>query len=79
MSMLDVEGGGERMKILHMVAYALLWVGGLNWGLVGLLNLNLVENILGMGIAKLVYILVGVAAVYTVATHMGECKVCGKS
>ena len=67
------------MKILHMVAYALLWVGGLNWGLVGLLNMNLVENILGMGIAKLVYILVGVSAVYSVATHMGECKVCGKS
>ena len=67
------------MKILHMASYALLWVGGLNWGLVGLFNMNLVENILGMGIAKLVYILVGVAAVYTVATHMGECKVCGKS
>lgn len=67
------------MKILHMVAYALLWVGGINWGLVGLLNMNLVENILGMGIAKLIYILVGVAAVYSVATHMGECKVCGKS
>lgn len=67
------------MKILHMVAYALLWVGGLNWGLVGLFNMNLVETILGMGIAKLVYILVGVAAVYTVATHMGECKVCGKA
>ena len=67
------------MKMLHMAAYALLWVGGLNWGLVGLLNMNLVENILGMGIAKLVYILVGVSAVYSVATHMGECKVCGKS
>lgn len=67
------------MKVLHMVAYALLWVGGLNWGLVGLFNMNLVETILGMGIAKLVYILVGAAAVYTAATHMGECKVCGKS
>ena len=79
MSMLDVGKGGEKMKMLHMAAYALLWVGGLNWGLVGLLNMNLVENILGMGIAKLVYILVGVSAVYSVATHMGECKVCGKS
>lgn len=67
------------MKVLHMVAYALVWVGGLNWGLVGLFNMNLVETILGMGIAKLVYILVGVAAVYTAATHMGDCKVCGKA
>ena len=64
------------MKILHMVAYALLWVGGLNWGLVGLLNLNLVENLLGMDIAKLVYILVGLATVYVIAMHKGDCKTC---
>lgn len=67
------------MKALHMVAYILLWVGGLNWGLVGLLNLNLVESILGMDIAKIVYIVVGLATVYVIATHMGDCKVCGKS
>lgn len=69
--------GGERMKALHMVAYILLWVGGLNWGLVGLLNMNLVESILGMDLAKMVYIVVGLATVYVVATHMGDCKVCG--
>lgn len=31
------------MKMLHKVAIILVWAGGLNWGLVGLLNFNLVE------------------------------------
>lgn len=65
------------MKILHMAAYILLWVGGINWGLVGLGMGNVVEGLLGMDIAKLVYIVVGLSAVYTLATHMGDCKVCG--
>lgn len=68
------------MKALHMVAFTLLVVGGLNWGLVALFNLNLVEAIFGgLGLTNIVYILVGVAAVYIGATHMGDCKVCGKS
>ena len=67
------------MKALHMASYILLWVGGLNWGLWGLLNMNLVETLLGMDLAKFVYILVGVATVYVIATHMKDCKVCAKS
>lgn len=67
------------MKPLHMVAYILLWVGGLNWGLVGLLNMNIVESVVGMDLAKIVYIVVGLATVYVIATHMNDCKVCGKS
>lgn len=67
------------MKALHMVAYGLLWVGGLNWGLIGLFNFNLVNAVLGSmpTVEKLVYVLVGAATVYIVATHMNDCKVCG--
>lgn len=65
------------MKLLHMAAYTLLWVGGINWGLVGLMDYNLVESLLGMNLAKWVYILVGLATVYIVATHKSDCKVCG--
>jgi uncharacterized membrane protein YuzA (DUF378 family) len=66
-----------NMKLLHMVAYVLLWVGGLNWGLVGLLHVNLVEMIFGMGmLTNLIYVLVGLSAVYSLLTHMGDCKVC---
>ena len=68
------------MKALHMVAYVLLWVGGLNWGLVGLFNFNLVTALFGMWpmLVTLVYVLVGLSAVYTAFTHMGDCKVCSK-
>lgn len=75
---LDIRKGGDiQMKALHMGACILLWVGGLNWGLVGLLNMNLVESVVGMDLAKIVYILVGLSTVYVIATHMGDCKVCG--
>lgn len=67
------------MKTLHMAAYILLWVGGINWGLIGLFQTNVVNMLLSTmpQIEQLVYILVGVATVYVVATHMGDCKVCG--
>ena len=64
------------MKLLHMVAYGLLFAGGLNWGLVGLFNFNLVEVLFG-SFSMAVYVLVGAATVYALFTHMGECKVCG--
>lgn len=68
------------MKLLHMVAFALLVVGGLNWGLLALLNINLVTMVFGSmpSLVTLVYVLVGVSAVYLAATHMGDCKVCSK-
>jgi uncharacterized membrane protein YuzA (DUF378 family) len=66
------------MKTVHMVAYMLLWVGGLNWGLIGLFNFNLVEMVLGSmpGLVMLVYVLVGASAVFSATTHIKECKVC---
>ncbi len=68
----------KNEKLIHMVAFILLWVGGINWGLIGLLNINLVGMLLGMGmLTKIIYILVGVSAVYLVATHMSYCKYCG--
>lgn len=70
----------NNMKLLHMVAFALLVVGGLNWGLVALLNLNLVTMVFGSmpSLVTLVYVLVGVSAVYLAATHLSDCRVCSK-
>jgi uncharacterized membrane protein YuzA (DUF378 family) len=65
------------MKSLHMVSFVLVIVGGLNWLLVGF-GYNLVDSVFGVGssIAKLVYILVGLSAVYLVVTHKQSCKHC---
>ena len=58
------------MKALDITAAILLVVGGLNWGLVGMANLDLVAALFGAGsiLAKVVYTLVGLAAVYQAAS-----------
>lgn len=58
----------KNANTLDMLALALVIIGGLNWGLVGLLNLDLVQLILGSIpiLAQLVYIVVGLAALYMV-------------
>ena len=53
------------MKGLQQVANILVIVGALNWGLVGLLDFNVVNMVLGSmaGLEKIVYILVGLSGV----------------
>ena len=56
-----------KMGILGWISWVLLVVGGLNWGLVGALNFNLVTTIFGAGIvSNVVYVLVGLSAVWMV-------------
>lgn len=55
------------MKALDVIAAVLLVVGGLNWGLWGLFQFDLVAAIMGGNtaiLARLVYTLVGLAAAY---------------
>jgi uncharacterized protein len=59
------------MKQLDRIATALLVIGGLNWGLVGLANFDLVAAITGAGsfgdknpLGAVIYTLVGLAAIY---------------
>lgn len=64
------------MSTLDTLAMVLVVVGAINWGLVGLLGLNLVESILGVGSAltKIVYILVGVGGVLVLYSWYGKKK-----
>jgi uncharacterized membrane protein YuzA (DUF378 family) len=55
------------MKKIDVLAAVLLIIGGLNWGLVGLFDFNLVHAIFGHGaIARIVYTLVGLSAVFQI-------------
>ncbi len=55
------------MKTIDVVAGILLVVGGLNWGLVGVANFNLVAALFGTTIiANIVYALVGLSALYEI-------------
>ncbi len=57
----------KKMNSLMMLSWVLVTVGALNWGLVGLANINLVESLLGSwpALVQIVYILVGLSGVYS--------------
>lgn len=67
------------MKAMHMVAWILLIIGGVNWLLVGIFGRDLF-SFLGMSmdaiLPKIVYVLVGLSAVYELFTHKSTCKMC---
>ncbi len=63
-------------KGLHMVTWILLIIGGLNWGLMGAINWG-IGDVLGETLSMIVYILVGLSALYELFTHKGHCKMCG--
>ncbi|NTW61496.1 DUF378 domain-containing protein [Candidatus Saccharibacteria bacterium] len=54
------------MKTIGVIALILVVVGGLNWGLVGLFDYNLVDSLFGVDslLARIVYDLVGLAAIW---------------
>lgn len=56
------------MKAINTITLILVIVGGLNWGLVGLLDFDLVAAIFGAGslLSRLVYILVGLSATWQI-------------
>jgi uncharacterized membrane protein YuzA (DUF378 family) len=59
----------NKLNTLDWVALVLVIVGGLNWALVGLFGFDLVAAIFGdmSVLSRIVYILVGLSAVYVLA------------
>ena len=57
------------MQIIQKIALVLVIIGAVNWGLVGLLDFNLVDTLFGVGsmISKIVYILVGVSGIIDIS------------
>lgn len=66
------------MKYLHYITFLLVIIGGLNWLLIGLFSWG-IGVWLGDAVAQVVYILVGLSAVYLLLTHKKDCKACGGS
>lgn len=63
-----------KMNAVDYVAFVLVVVGGLNWGLVGAFEYNLVDSLFGVGstLARVVYVLVGLAAVYMAVSVLSK-------
>lgn len=73
---------GMKMCGLHKIAGALVIVGALNWGLIGLLKFNLVLTLLGSWpmVERIVYVLVGLSAIAVLAggSCCGGCASCAR-
>ncbi len=56
------------MRALNAIALLLLIIGGINWGLSGAANYNLVESIFrgGTTITKVIYVMMGIAALWSI-------------
>lgn len=65
-------------KKIHMVAFLLLIIGGLNWLLLGVFQWEIGALFGGQGevVSRLIYVLIGLAAVYEIATHKSSCRAC---
>jgi len=65
-----------KFNVVDWIALVLVIVGGLNWGLVGIFKFDLVAWIFGdmSVVSRVVYILVGIAAVYMaiIAAKLGK-------
>lgn len=66
-----------KMNSMEWIAFVLVVVGGLNWGLVGLLDIDLVATLFGemTTLSRIVYSVVGVSTVYlliAVASKSGK-------
>lgn len=66
------------MKSLHTVTFILLIIGGLNWLLVGVIGWDVGQVFGGQAaiISRIIYILVGLSAVYEIVSHKKNCKEC---
>lgn len=68
---------------LHGIAFVLVIVGGLSWGLIAIgnwmgSNWNVVNLLLGQwaGVENLVYLLVGLSALTLLFSHKKNCRAC---
>lgn len=67
------------MKGLHIITFSLLLIGGLNWLLVGIWGWDIGEWFGGQAatVSRVIYVLVGVAAIIEIVKHKVQCKHCG--
>lgn len=65
-------------SVIDYLSMALMIIGGLNWASVGLLGIDVVASLFGVGtpLARVVYLLVGLAALYGIylVTRMAKVR-----
>ncbi len=68
----------NKKNPVHLVTFLLLVIGGLNWLLLGIFNWEIGQLFGGMEatVSKIIYILVGLSALYELAMHKKCCHMC---
>ena len=58
----------NKMNTMDWIAFVLLVIGGLNWGLIGIFSFDLVSSLFGVMtiFSRIIYALVGLSALYSV-------------
>ncbi|MFO7627592.1 MAG: DUF378 domain-containing protein [Candidatus Fermentibacteraceae bacterium] len=66
----------KKACFVDYIALILLIVGGINWGLVGAIEKDLIQDILKLdySIARIIYVLVGLAGLWGLFVTLGRLK-----
>lgn len=66
---------------LHKIAFLLVIIGGLNWLLLALIGWEIGQLFGGMDalISRVVYVAVGLSALYLLFSHKKDCRMCMSS
>lgn len=77
---LEVYMSYKETCIVCKIVLAVLVIGALNWGLVGLFGYNVVDHLLGVGsvASRVVYSVVGLAGLALLASFFVDCPYCKK-
>jgi len=62
------------MRTFNAIVLTLVIIGGINWGLIGLFNYNLVDSLFGSMslVSRIIYTLVGISAIWAIAFYNSE-------
>ncbi len=55
------------MNVLYIIAMVLLIIGGLNWGIVGVIGTDVIFKYIGSLAASILYILIGLSAILVIS------------
>ena len=68
----------ELVKRLEPLWFALIMIGALNWGIVGLFDTNVIAEVFGSGtVSDVLYVLVGVSALFLMPRLLSDLHVSG--
>lgn len=70
----------KKPNVLDWIVVIVTFVGGINWGLVGLFHFNLVSTLFGdmSTLSRVVYVVVGLCAIYLLVKFLMRCGACCK-